>query len=282
MKTGKRTYLKIGALSIAVLLLICIIIAGMVAMPQLREKGKRYVEPTEFKNQGQVQLIAHRGLSGMEMENTLPAFEAAGKKEYYGIETDVHVTKDGNFILVHDDDLSRIAGLNMKIADSSYAELRAIRFADIYGGKTEKTLQLPSVEEYIQICKKYDKQAILELKGKMTEENIRALAKKIEGIDWLDRTTFISFSQETLLTVRKVYPNAELQYVTKTCTDEETAFMTEHKIDANLRWTAVTRARVRRLHKAGLKVNCWTVDGVACATLFSDYGVDMITTNILV
>ena len=57
--------------------------------------------------------------------------------------------------------------------------------------------------------------------------------------------------------------------------------MTEHKIHANLCWISVTRARVKRLHKAGLKVNCWTVDGVACATLFSDYGVDMITTNIL-
>ena len=282
MKTGKRTYLKIGALSLAVLLLICIVLVGMIAMPQLREKGKRYVEPTEFKNQGQVQLIAHRGLSGMEMENTLPAFEAAVKKEYYGIETDVQVTKDGDFIIAHDGDLSRIAGLDMTIANSTYAELRAIRFSDIYGGKTEKNLQLPSVEEYIEICKKYDKQAIVELKGDMTETKVSALAAKIEACGWLKRTTFISFSKENLLFARKASPETELQYVVEDCTAEDEAFMTEHKIHANLCWKEVTRARVKRLHKAGLKVNCWTVDGVACATLLSDYGVDMITTNILV
>ena len=43
-------------------------------------------------------MIAHRGLSGMETENTSAAFEAACECSYYGIETDVHVTKDGKYI----------------------------------------------------------------------------------------------------------------------------------------------------------------------------------------
>lgn len=42
-----------------------------------------------------VKLIAHRGVSGIERENTAAAFVAAGNRSYYGIETDVHVTKDG-------------------------------------------------------------------------------------------------------------------------------------------------------------------------------------------
>jgi glycerophosphoryl diester phosphodiesterase len=57
--------------------------------------------------------------------------------------------------------------------------------------------------------------------------------------------------------------------------------MIENKFDANIFWASVSRTRVKRLHKAGLKVNCWTVDGAACATLMQDYGVDQITTNIL-
>ena len=282
MDNKKGTFIKIAALSLTVLLLICVVIAGMVILPQLREKGKRYTEPTEFRNQGQVQLIAHRGLSGMAMENTIPAFEAAGKRDYYGIETDVHVTKDGEFIIAHDDDLSRIAGINLVIEETTYAELREIRFADIYGGSTEKNLFLPSVEEYVEICKKYDKQAILEMKNPMTEAQVRALAQKVEENGWLERTTFISFSQENLLFVRKAYPSVSAQYITEDCTEQEIAFMTENNIDADLNWSCVTRRRVKRLHNAGVKVNCWTVDGVACATLMSDYGVDMITTNILV
>lgn len=49
-----------------------------------------------------VKIIAHRGLSGLERENTYPAFVAAGNRSYFGIETDIHKTKDGKFIIIHD------------------------------------------------------------------------------------------------------------------------------------------------------------------------------------
>ena len=57
-------------------------------------------------------LIAHRGVSGIERENTAAAFVAAGNRGYYGIETDVHVTKDGKYIIIHDDDTKRVFGRN--------------------------------------------------------------------------------------------------------------------------------------------------------------------------
>lgn len=281
MENKKKTAIKITALTLSVLLLICIVIAGMVILPQLREKGRRYMETTEFKNKGEVQMIAHRGASGLALENTLPAFIEAGQRTYYGIETDVHVTKDGNFIIVHDDDLKRIAGLDIEVENTDYADLRALRFADVYGESEEKNLFLPSLEEYIDVCKKYDKQAILEMKNPMTEETVAALAARVESLGWIERTTFISFSGENLLYLRKACPSASAQYLTEDCTDEEIDFMIENKIDADLSWVCVTRGRVQRLHNAGLKVNCWTVDGAACATLMADYGVDMITTNIL-
>ena len=56
-------------------------------------------------------IIAHRGLSGLERENTCAAFIAAANRSYYGIETDVHVTADGKYILIHDDDTTRVAGV---------------------------------------------------------------------------------------------------------------------------------------------------------------------------
>lgn len=55
-----------------------------------------------------VKMIAHRGLSGIERENTCPAFVAAGNGGYFGIEADVHVTKDGKFVIIHDETTERI------------------------------------------------------------------------------------------------------------------------------------------------------------------------------
>lgn len=54
-------------------------------------------------------MVAHRGTSGLELENTNSAFVAAGNRSYFGIETDVHRTADGQFILFHDDNTKRVA-----------------------------------------------------------------------------------------------------------------------------------------------------------------------------
>ena len=105
-------------------------------------------------------MIAHRGLSGLERENTNAAFVAAGQRGYYGIETDVHITADGKFIIIHDDDLKRIAKMNRRVEDMTFDELRAVRLTDL-DGVERGDLCLPSLDEYLRICKKYDKQAIL-------------------------------------------------------------------------------------------------------------------------
>lgn len=254
---------------------------AVIALPQLRGKGVRYETTKLLKNKGEVKMIAHRGLSGILLENTVPAFELAGQKSYYGIESDVHVTKDGKFIIVHDDDLVRIAGLDMCIEETDYDTLRALRFKDVYGDSEEENMYLPSLEEYIEICKKYDKQAILELKNQMQPHEVLAIAKAVEDCGWFDRTTFISFSGENLVELRKGYPQADAQYLIEEATEEEIQFMIDNRFDADMRWDCVKTKVVERLHNAGLKVNCWTVDGKECARMMKKCGVDYITSNIL-
>ena len=66
-------------------------------------------------NNKHVLMIAHRGASSIERENSNPAFVVAGAKSYYGIETDIHLTKDGKFIVCHDDNIKRVTGVDMII-----------------------------------------------------------------------------------------------------------------------------------------------------------------------
>ena len=235
----------------------------------------------KFENKGNIKMIAHRGVSGLELENTCPAFVAAGVKSYYGIETDVHVTKDGKFIVVHDDDLKRIAGLDMSVEGSTFEELRAVRLKDTDKVTERADLFLPSLDEYISICKKYDKQAILELKNKMQPHEVWAIAETVQKLGWLERTTFISFAGENLVELRKKFPSASAQYLTDKCTDEEMAFMIENRLDADLCGYCVTLEKVAALHEAGLVVNVWTLDTLEHAHMAKAAGVDMITSNIL-
>ena len=108
-------------------------------------------EPIRLHAAG-TRMIAHRGLSGIERENTCAAFVAAGNRSYYGIETDIHRTADGKYIVVHDDDARRVAGVNLCIEETDFDTLRAVRMAD-RDGIPRHDLVLPSLEEYISVCR---------------------------------------------------------------------------------------------------------------------------------
>ena len=77
-------------------------------------------------DKGNVQVVAHRGLSGLEPENSIPAFVAAGNRSYFGIETDIHVTKDGKFIVIHDETTTRVAGDTIYVEECTYDFVRKV------------------------------------------------------------------------------------------------------------------------------------------------------------
>ena len=281
IKLTKKKWIRLIVFGFLGILTGLIIWFAVIVIPQMGRKGMRYKTTKLLKNKRETKMIAHRGLSGIVLENSVPAFELAGQRSYYGIETDVHVTKDGKFIIVHDDDLKRIAGLDMVIEETDYETLRALRFKDVYGESDEKNMYLPSLEEYLAICKKYNKQAILELKNKMEPREVADIAATVENSGWLERTTFISFSGENLVALRKEYPTVSAQYLLEEVTEANIQFMVENHLDADLRWDCITTKLVKRLHKEGVKVNCWTVDGRECARMMIRCGVDFITSNIL-
>ena len=86
-------------------------------------------------------LVAHRGLSGIEAENTNAAFVAAGNRSYYGIETDIHRTSDGRFVVCHDGDLNRIAGVDMAVEDTDLSRLQEVVLLDKDGRRDREDLR---------------------------------------------------------------------------------------------------------------------------------------------
>ena len=133
---------------------------------------------------GNVLVVAHRGLSGIETENTNSAFVAAGNRSYYGIETDIHRTTDGRFVVFHDSTLARVAGENIPVEEVSLPVLQAVTLLDKDGTKNRLDLIPPTLENYVSICKKYEKHAVLELKTEFTDEEIEKIIDIIRGFDY--------------------------------------------------------------------------------------------------
>lgn len=226
-------------------------------------------------------VVAHRGLSGLELENTNPAFVAAGNRSYYAIETDVHKTADGKFVVVHDGDLNRIAGENVIIQETTLAELQKIVLIDKDGTKDRTDLRVPLLENYISICKKYGKHCVLELKAVFTDEDIRKILDIFRQQEYLNEVTFISFEYDNLLKVRKYVPNQPAQYLIGPVTQEEIDRMVAGKFDADVYLDSLTEENIAQMHNLGIRVNCYTVNEKEKAEKLAAWGVDFITTNIL-
>ena len=228
-------------------------------------------------------MIAHRGVSKLERENTCAAFIAAGNRSYFGIETDVHVTADGQYVIIHDDTTTRVAGVEYVVEETDLATLRSLRLRDVVTEEVREDLCLPTLEEYISLCKKYDKIAVLELKKRMPEEAVRGIADVVRRMGHMEKTVFISFSLENLIDLRAYCPEQPAQYLLSSVADVDAMVETlkTYHLSLDVKYTALTREIVEKVHAAGLEVNVWTVDDPEVGAEMIALGVDYITSNIL-
>ena len=221
-----------------------------------------------------VKMIAHRGLSGIEMENTSAAFKAACERSYYGIETDVHVTKDGKYIIFHDDGTDRLCEQNLIIEKTDFEILRSLKFKD---GISE----MPTLSEYLQVVSRYKKVAVIELKKPMRENNIEEIIEICKREYTLDKIIFISFDIENLVAVRKLLPKQKIQLLADKFNGELIKSLKEYEFDLDIRYDLLTKEKIKELRENDIIINCWTCDDRQKAEELIGFGVDFITTNIL-
>lgn len=145
-------------------------------------------------------LIVHRGLHNINKgipENSIESFKEAIKNNYI-IELDIHLLKDNNIVVFHDDDLKRMTGVNKIIKDTTYEEI--------------KNLKLQNTDNYIPLFKDVLKiiagkvPIIIELKndnkyGKLEKEMMNLLK------DYKGKYVIKSFSPFTLIWFKKNYPD---------------------------------------------------------------------------
>lgn len=235
-------------------------------------------------NSNRVKMIAHRGLSGIERENTCPAFVAAGNRSYFGIETDVHATKDGKFIIIHDETTERISlgEYNINVEESDYSEVEKIMLPDLDNTTDRQDIRIPLLSEYIKICKKYEKTCVLEIKNHFEEKDIEKLIDEIKELEYIDNVIFISFDFENCVNVRKLLPENGVQFLTsKEITSDLIEKLCENNLDLDIHYKQLNSDNINLLHSKGIRVNCWTCDDKDDAEKLVSYGVDFITSNIL-
>lgn len=236
----------------------------------------------KISDHGNTKIVAHRGLSGLERENTCSAFVAAANRSYFGIETDVRRTLDGYYVLQHDGTTERNCVDSLEPEKSTFHTLRSLRYKDRDGSFDRGDLMMPTLAEYVKICRDYGKVGVLELKGLFTEEMAAGVVDVIRSLDYLEGIIFIAFNWDSLINLRHVYPEAVCQYLTHRI-DPMTLIpqLVENHFGIDANFNDLTAENVRALKENGIVVNCWTVDTAEDAERLIGYGVDQITSNIL-
>src|SRR5690554_7959632 len=123
-------------------------------------------------------VLAHRGYSGKAPENTMAAFELAVKSGADGLELDVHITKDGEVVVIHDDTVDRTTDGTGRVEDYTYEEL--LKFdAGSWFGEEFKGERLPTLADVCEIVKGTDLIFNVELKAGV---NFQALTEKVSDL----------------------------------------------------------------------------------------------------
>lgn len=219
--------------------------------------------------------IAHRGYSSKQTENTLEAAILAGEKSYfYGIEFDVHVTKDKKFIVHHDDTTKRLGNVELVIKESTYDELQKVKLQN----KITKAfnLRIPLLSEYIEVCNKYNKVCVLEMKHLFIEDDIKELLKEIKKAN---NIIVISFYMDNLINLRKLNKDIKIQFLTSQFNEEYYKICFNNNFDLDLNKDLITKENMNYYKKHNFLVNCWTINDNNLANEYINLGIDFITTD---
>ena len=218
-------------------------------------------------------FIAHRGLSSKYFENTILSFKAAAELPFYGIETDIHLTKD-NILITHHDHFMKDYNNNIyNLSEYNYLELNEIFY------EQNKNV-LPLLSDYLKVCKASNKKAIIEIKPLFNLDNINKLFNEINKYKMLKESIIISFHLENLKLIIKINKNIPLQYLIGDLKDENIVNKAiSDGFDIDIHHNLITKELIDNIKKSNKLINCWTVNDLKKIKKLIKLGVDYITTD---
>lgn len=231
-------------------------------------------------------VIAHRGASAYKPENTISAFEEAIKMKADYIETDVHQTKDGIVVIMHDFSVKRTCDLSSAskedVKDLSFSEFSSLKIK----GTNEHPPSLDSAIKFINgRCK-----LLIEIKKggdyyPGIENNILAIIKANKAEGWVD--IIHSFDKQALLNLQQQKTGAKLQkLIVFKFPLASFTFSKKGEKDDFSAWQGVnvygkfaSKRIIKKLHSQGKTVFAWTINKKRKMKVLVRRGVDGIITN---
>ena len=156
-----------------------------------------------------IETIAHRGYVAKGVENSIEALEGAAEVGVDYVEFDIILTKDNKFVVMHDFNLKRLAGINKRIQDMNFDEVVGLTIK-----QGDYTSKIPSLEEFVNKAKELNMKLVIELKphGEEPSNYIDILINEVKRLK-LENYKFMSLNPKVMEELEKKAPNLETGYV---------------------------------------------------------------------
>ncbi|WHY01610.1 glycerophosphodiester phosphodiesterase [Neobacillus sp. DY30] len=291
-KTKRKKRVLLSFKMLAATIVIFLLVINLFSVKPIKQKS--------FFNHNRPLVIAHQGGELLAPSNTMAAFENAANMGVDVLETDIHITKDGHLVTIHDPNVNRTTNGKGKVADLTLAELQALdagyHFKDLDGNYSfrDKGVYIPTVEEMFQTFD--DMKIEIEIKDDNPPERIEEMASKlwelIEKYQMEEKVIIASFDQKILQTFEKY---AKGRVAITAGRQEVKSFVVFHKfflrnlyvpkVDAfqipveDSGFDLTDQKLIDGAHRLGMEIHYWTIDDQKTMETLIDAGADGILTN---
>ena len=235
-------------------------------------------------------VAAHRGGALLWPENSLLAFRNAIALGADYLEFDVHLSRDGEVVVIHDPTLDRTTSGGGPVRDRSLAELRALRLRDGTGGVTEESL--PTLDEVARLVTPGNRQMLVEIKVDERGRRYPEIEEKVLAI--LDRrgtthaAVVMAFERETWRRVRELRPDVRAGALYSPRTLDAMGSTAAHEMEAaqkagvvfvGLQHSLIGADVVDQARRLRLVLGAWTVNEEGAMVRLIQLGVGLIISD---
>lgn len=176
----------------------------------LAQSGMAAFDLATLEVNDKVKIVAHRGYVAKGVENSLEALEAAAKEKASYVEMDILLTKDHQFVVMHDYNLKRLAGVDKDVKDMTLAEVQGLKIQ-----QDGHTNHIPSFEEFVTRAKELKMPLLVELKphGAEPENYVDLFVQKMKELGVEKDYPTMSLDLSVMEKVEKKAPEIKTGYV---------------------------------------------------------------------
>lgn len=228
-----------------------------------------------------IKNFAHRGFSGKYPENTMLAFKKAIEAGCDGIEMDVHLTADGELVIIHDEKLERTTNGTGFVKDCTLAALQKLDASAAYSG-VYGVNRIPTLREYFELVKDTGILTNIEIKSGIfeytgIEDKVIAM---IDEYHLRDKIILSSFNHYTVLRCKEKAPDIKNAFLEESWIIGMGEYTQKHGINCvHPIFRNLKPELFREMKEHGLRVNTWTVNENEDIRAMIALGVDGIISN---